>query len=381
MSDLLPDESDLSGTQLGRCASWPYDFEIRCRDTEVLRWARAHLERGVVPPGEVPSPETVSVSVAWGGSVAGRLTDEIRRSAGEPVEGYAGEFWETGTVRGLPAWCRQTSGGADVIVRTGERGWFLASPTRVAVALGTVRLCREIVRMRLVSEGALVVHGATLTRPDLGGLLLVGPPHVGKTTLALCLAQHQGGVVDSDQTYLLPSPYGGRVMGAGTPNAHRVGPGTLGRLDPRGRTANLAFLRDGTSDFPGNPSPDKRWITPLEAEVLYGIATVARATVDRIVVMTAEQGVPQATTAPLPDAVMRERLKSEFRASDPLYAAFWLAPPGTAPVPLATAGDLFRLVDRVPVIGLTWDPTRHSTEDVASLLRQPASALYDAVRG
>lgn len=351
------------------CMSWPINFLVRSPHVEVLRFVGSHLHCTIRSPWQPSDARKMDVCATTDGAVIEKFSSALEGSRIRRIEGYTGQFWDYGLVDGQPTWGRRPDAEREIVVQTGEQSWLVAAATRSGAALGTVRVCRELARMDLAYRGALNVHGALVWLPGHGGLLLTGPSRVGKTTLALCAAQQRGYVVSSDHTQLLRLAED-NVLGVGSPSAHRIAPGTLSRLDAASVTQGIALLRDENFDFPGNPSPDKRWITPLEAEVILGIPGAAATRVHRIVLLAADDRLEKAEAEVVTASAGQEHLRAEFRTSDSLHAGFWLAANQAAPEAQATAPDLFGLVAQVPHVRLTWNPVRHGITDALHALER-----------
>lgn len=352
------------------CVSWPINFLICSPQVEVLRFVRSHLHCTIRSTWQPSDAREIDVCATTDGATIEKFSSGLGESQTRRIEGYTGQFWDFGLVDGQPTWGRRLDAEREIVVQTGEQSWLVAAPTRSGAALGTVRVCRELARMDLAHRGALNVHGALAWLPGHGGLLLAGPSRVGKTTLALCAAQQRGYVVSSDHTQLLHLAED-NVLGVGSPSAHRIAPGTLSRLDAASGAQGIALLRDENFDFPGNPSPDKRWITPLEAEVILGIPAAAATRIDRIVLLATDDRLEKPGAEVVTASAGREQLRAEFRTSDSLHVGFWLAANQAAPEEQqATASDLFRLVERVPHVRLTWNPVRHGIADALHALER-----------
>ncbi|WP_205303311.1 phosphoenolpyruvate carboxykinase (ATP) [Nonomuraea montanisoli] len=296
------------------------------------------------------------------------MRTELSRTPTHVVEGFRGQFWQRGTIGSLGAWyCPEGPEGGHAVVRMGEDAWLVAAHSSAVSALAAVRLCREIQRMRLACHRAVTVHSSLVILPGLGGVLFAGASGAGKTTLSLALAQRGGFVVDTDQLYLLD--YGGvGMLGAGLPNAHRVGAGTWDRLSQVSGASSVALLRGSSADLDGNPKYGKTWVTALEAEVVHRVASAPAARIDVIVLLTAEHGLVEPRLKGLGRDQAVAWLRRETLAADLLHAEFWLAEPDEIPPTGVTERDIGEVVGRIPMASLHWDPTRHDIGDVLRCL-------------
>jgi hypothetical protein len=359
----LPPEGRVLGAT---CAWWPYRFLLTSHDAEVLRWVRSHLDRTFTMTQPGLESSNLRVVVAKDTATVDRYVAALRAARTTRIPGFTGVEWEHGEADGCQIWHRSGRDGRQVVARLDVGRWLVAADQLESAALTTVRMCRELHRAALADRRAHPVHAALAVDAHLGGLLFVGAPGAGKTTLALALAQRAGYVVSTDQTALLDDGNGG-VLGAGSPDTNRVGPGTSHRLAP----GSLAVppLRTATTATHLRVTSDKRWLTSLETEVLFGVPTAPWAPVRAVVVVRSVHGsdAPAATWAPL-DA-MAPALRREYRAVDPLTPTYWLTAPGVAaPVP-AGADEMLALVGRVALVDLAWDPAAHSAAAVREALR------------
>jgi hypothetical protein len=338
---------------------------VRSADPEVVRWVRCHLDCTFGAATHLPPGPDVAVAVVADEALVTVLAAAVDGRRTVRVPGFSGMHWDFAALDDdVDVWYHGAEVGDRVVVcRTGTDRWVVAATDRQQAALSAVRVCRELVRTKLAVGGALAVHGGLAVVAGLGGLLFVGPSGAGKTTLALALAQREGYVVSTDQTALLAQPDGG-VLGVGYPDTNRVAPGTARRLAAHPATAEVPPLR-AASVAGGDPA--KRWLTAVETEVLYGVASAPCARVDAIVWVRAERSLPAPVVGTVPPAAVAAGLADEFQARHPLIATYWLAAGGTQP-PTGRVEDLMRLVRHAVLVDLAWDPTRHELAGVRAAL-------------
>jgi len=370
LTRLLDEQADLTTISTW----WPCIFRVRATGAETLRWVHQHLDCTLAsaPAPVAPAAAEVSIVLSADSSALRQVGAAVARIRTRRVQGFPGQYWRRGVLEGLTVWYRAAEGAtkdeAQAIVQIGPADWLAIASSGEAAALSGLRLARELLRTELACRPAVTVHAALVAGTDLGGLLLVGDAGVGKTTLALGLAQRRGYVVSTDQTVVVRG-IAGRPVGLGAPHANRVGVGTVRTLTREIDEPHVALLRRDTRSFDGQP-PTKAWVTPLETEVLYGIASAPLARVDAIVILGAGRDLVAIACPRSPGEGLPRGLAQQCRTADPLLGGFWLALPRDAhlddPGPKGPAG----LIAGLPTAELSWDPRHHAPDDALAALRR-----------
>jgi hypothetical protein len=353
-----------------RCPAWPIGFRITARRADVLSWIRSHLGYTVQSPGLPTDQPDQEIHVLIDRALTAEAGRQADAAASEPVEGFHGQFWRTAAVGTRSIRYRSSSvGGAVAVIGDRDRPgvWQIHADEPRTAALTVVRLCREIQRMRLAAQGAVLLHSSHVVLPGLGGLLFLGPKGAGKTTLGLSIAQQAGYVVSTDLTFVLPGP-DGTVVGAAVPDTNRVAPGTLSRLAARSGVPDVPLIRSFLSEVDGNPPAEKRWMTVLETEVLHRIPSAPAATAQAMVVVEARTGIRDPSVEWLPFADALPALKAEFRPPDHLFAGYWL----DSEQSFSHAGEeeLVHTVSELRAARLCWDPATHDIDAVIAALKR-----------
>lgn len=352
------------------CKQWPADVHVSSSSSALLRWVQFHLDHTIYEPrfqARIPSVSIIATSYP---ALLNSLAAMVKSQESTLVEGFLGQYWQCSRIEDYLVWVEVDSEGrADrrkIIIQASDRSWIVCAEDDVSTALLTVRVAREVLRTSLARLGAITIHAALVGGTSAGSVLIIGGSGSGKTTLSLGLAQLGGYAIGTDQTELLRDHHEpDRVVGTALPNANRLGPGTVSRLSLHPDGLLGPIIRDGSSIFDGNPAPDKRWVTPREAEVYFAVCSAPVSGVDTIVLL---QRDPQASTPqsyPVSLKDLSQHLTAEFRASDPLFASFWLTPSYDRPVNRCTLEDAVDLLSHLPRTLLVWDPTRHSIEEAA----------------
>lgn len=361
---------------------WPLELRLLSAHRDVLYWASHHLATSV----ELLDPPLVRLTLRV--SVDQVMTESVRREIAvdaTDVEPYPGDRWCRGTFERRRAWIRSDCGRdgrkAVALIELAADEWLVVAATAAEAGTAAVRLARELLRTELACRGSYTFHAACACANEVGCLLLAGASRVGKTTLAVGVAQ-SGYLISGDQTEVLIAA-GRHPVAVGFPWSYRVGLGTLHGLG-LGRGISRFLLRPQDPQLAETSVPDlvKLELTHLEMAVLGGVPTAAGCELDGVVVMGVEDGLDYPSARVLAPQEAAVQLKAHLREPDPSFGTFWLARPGRRPPETQDPTDLTKLLEYVPIVRLSWDPKRHSLPDTLLCLERclrstPASGTDD----
>jgi hypothetical protein len=331
-----------------RISWWPGVLEIRSPEKSVLDWARHHLttREGAARRRD----EHLLISALVEPRLASGLRAALAAGGTEQFFPYTGDQWELGGIGGCRAWARCEPCPATAVIEISPGHLLLVGSEATEVARSAVRVARESLRTELAASGAITLHASFAAGASLDGVLFVGPPGSGKTTLALALAR-TGSFVSGDQTEILGSAYGS-TMGFGFPWPLRISKHGLESagmdVDPRG----LRRLRCAP--------PGKLEFTFVEASEMFELEVATDRPIAMVVI------IEVASFAAAPAAYVSDlrsctgELLGELREPDPALPRFWLAARDLAD---ATYPELAVALDSLPVVRLAWDPSRHKATD------------------